>query len=265
MDTKHIRDEVVTPSITPEDKKRILRRLKKILALSESSNPGEAAAALHQANLLMQKYGMSQVDAEISSVEESETTLSSAEISKWEQALFGVVAASLGVSAFISGYSKIKGLRRPRGKIIFVGEGYRSKVAVYAFETLRRKLRKDLKESFDAILTQAGINDGDKKLVKVTSSQRDAYAFSWCHAVRGKVAGLAPEVPATVKLYLETRIGSPTNHDAPPQKPKAEKPLDALAGYLASKGLRDGKAVELHKAVHSHGLAVKEIGYESAH
>lgn len=247
--------------ISADEKKRILRRLKKVLALSESSNPGEAAAALHQADLMMQKYGVTAVDAEISSVEESEISLTSAEISKWETALFGVVAASLGVSAFISGYRKVAGLRRPRAKIIFVGEGYRSEVAVYAFETLRRKLRKDLKKSFDEILSQANVAEDARRFVKVSALQRDAYAYSWCRAVRSKVEGLAPPVPKSVALYLEARL-SPTEGGPTPatKKPKEAKPLDSLARYMASKGNSDGLAVEVHKAVHRERCDTKQIG-----
>ncbi len=245
--------------ISADEKKRILRRLKKVIALSESSNPGEAAAALHQADLMMKKYGITKVDAEISSVEESETALSSAELQKWEGALFSVVAASLGVSAFISGYKKVRGARRPRAKIIFVGEGFRAQVAAYAFEALRRKLRTDLKKSFDAILTQAGVDEDVKRSVKMTTSQRDAYALHWCHAVKAKVAGLAPEVPKSVLLYLETRIGVDSRETPPPKKSKPEKPLDALASYMASKGRVDGQSVELHKAVNRDSLDVKQI------
>lgn len=250
--------------ISADEKKRVLRRLKKVLALSESSNPGEAAAALHQADAMMKKYGVTSLDAEISSVEESESSLTSAEISKWETALFGVVAASLGVSAFISGYKKVTGLRRPRAKIIFVGEGYRAEVAVYAFETLRRKLRKDLKTSFDEILSHANVAEDARRFVKVSAQQRDAYAYSWCRAVRSKVEALAPPVPKSVTLYLESRLG-PTECASTPaaaQKPKEAKPLDSLARYMASKGNSDGLAVEVHKAVHRERCDTKQIGCE---
>lgn len=249
--------------ISAEDKKRILRRLKKVMALSESSNPGEAAAALHQADAMMKKYGVTSTEVEMSSVEEAEISLTSVEISKWETALFGVVAASLGVSAFISGYKKTTGLRRPRSKIIFVGEGYRAEVAVYAFETLRRKLRKDLKRSFDDILAQSNVPEEARRFAKVSSSQRDAYAYSWCRAVRSKVEGLAPPVPKSVMLYLETRV-SPASAPTPAaKKPKEAKPLDALARYMASKGLNDGLAVEVHKAVHRDRCDTKQIGCDA--
>jgi hypothetical protein len=245
--------------ISADDRKGVLRRLKKILALSESSNPGEAAAALHQADAIMKKFGITKVDAEISSVEESETALSSAELNKWESALFSVVAASLGVSAFVSGYKKVRGVRRPRAKIIFVGEGFRAQVAAYAFETLRRKLKIDLKQSFNSILTQAGVDEDVKRSLKMTTLQRDAYALNWCHAVKGKVAGLAPEVPKSVLLYLETRIGVDSRETPQPKKSKPAKPLDALASYMASKGRVDGQSVELHKAVNRDSLDVKQI------
>lgn len=36
----------------------VMRRLRKIMALTESSNPGEASAALHQAQVLMAKHNL---------------------------------------------------------------------------------------------------------------------------------------------------------------------------------------------------------------
>ena len=244
--------------ISPDEKKRILRRLKKVMALSGSSNPGEAAAALHQADAMMRKYGVTSKEVEISSVEEAEISLTSVEVCKWETALFGVVAASLGVSAFISGYKKTLGFRRPRSKIIFVGEGYRAEVAVYAFETLRRKLRKDLKASFGDILAQSNVPEEVRRFVKVSSAQRDAYAYSWCRAVRSKVEGLAPPVPRSVTLYLETRLDKAERAPAA-KKPKEAKPLDALARYMASKGLNDGLAVDVHRAVQRDVCDTKQI------
>ena len=48
------------------ERARVLKRLKKILALSESDNPGEAATALHQARVLMQKYELQESDVALS-------------------------------------------------------------------------------------------------------------------------------------------------------------------------------------------------------
>ena len=137
-------------------------------------------------------------------------------------------------------------------------------MAVYAFETLRRKLRKDLKTSFDEILSHANVAEDARRFVKVSAQLRDAYAYSWCRAVRSKVEALAPPVPKSVTLYLESRLG-PTECASTPaaaQKPKEAKPLDSLARYMASKGASDGLAVEVHKAVHRDRCDTKQIGCE---
>jgi hypothetical protein len=42
----------------------VMRRLRKIMALAKSSNPGEAGAALHQAQVLMAKHNLTADEAQ---------------------------------------------------------------------------------------------------------------------------------------------------------------------------------------------------------
>ena len=50
---------------------KILRKIKRCLALARSNNPNEAATALRQAQALMAKYGVTHEDVAISDVESS--------------------------------------------------------------------------------------------------------------------------------------------------------------------------------------------------
>mgnify|MGYP003596235719 CR=1 FL=1 len=53
------------------DKEKILEKLKKLLALSKSDNPHEAALALQRVQKLMQAYNITQTDLALSDIDES--------------------------------------------------------------------------------------------------------------------------------------------------------------------------------------------------
>ncbi len=257
-------------NLPDDERKRVLRRLKKILALTESSNPGEAAAAMQQANTLMQRYGFTSMDAQVSDVQEVACELSGAEVLRWEHSLISVVAKAMGVMAMKSSFKPVRGKRRPRGSIIFVGENSRAEIAAYAFESLRRKLRRDVKASMDAMLQKYAQNsdakvslDDLRKVIKIKPAQRDAYAFTWCKAVKDKVSALAPSVSPCVALYIESRVTALAPADTPqkPERACKARTLDPIGSYMYLQGMRDGRDVDLHRGV-GQVHAPAEIAYE---
>lgn len=232
-------------ALNEEDKKRVLRRLKKILALADSDNPGEAAAALHQARVLMDKYGLEQADAQESAIEETELVASGTELARWESSLAGVVAAALGVSIVIRKFVRKRGLTRPKATIVFIAESHKSQLAKYAFEILRKKLRKAMSQSFEAMLISAGVNP---KALRINAQQRDAYAYAWCKAIREKVEALAPAVAPEVDSYISKMDLT----EPKPQKEGSKRKdifADPLALHMYRQGIQDGASVELHNAV----------------
>ena len=108
------------------------RRLRKILALTNSTEPGEAAAALHQARKLMERHGLTEHDA--AGIREVELKLSGADISVMEGAVASVIRKSLGVEILVRRQAAAASRgRRLRASVIFVGEGPSPDLAVYAF------------------------------------------------------------------------------------------------------------------------------------
>ena len=57
---------------------KIIDKIKKCLALSNSDNPHEAAAGLRQAQKLMQMHGLNELDIELSDVQEMRAKASNA-------------------------------------------------------------------------------------------------------------------------------------------------------------------------------------------
>jgi hypothetical protein len=231
-------------SLDDDTKKKLLKRLRKILALVDSSNPGEAAAALHQANNLMAKHGLSAMDAQTSSVEEVELTLRAATVSRADNYLMGVVTKALGVIVYIRRFEKHPGYKRPPATVIFIGESHMAQIAVYAFETLRKKMHLNMRDAFADLIETAGVSIEDRKLCKMTPKQKDAYAFGWCAAIKEKVAALAPSVPVSVQEHfklIESRLA--------PGSTRKRFQLDSLGSHLLRQGSNDGKSVDLNKGV----------------
>lgn len=247
-----------------QERQNALRRLKKILALGQSSEPGEAAAALHQAQVLMEKFGLSAVDVDFASIEEASTALNSADLTRTESALIGIISAALGISVLISRFPRVHAskdrVRRPKASVIFIGESYKAQIAVYAFETLRRKMKKDLKSCLDDLLNRALPNKEQRKLFTLTTKQREAYAYAWCQAVRSKVQALAPEPSPAVQRYIEARVDDPSK-TTPVRgaKPRKSKQPDLISAYMRGKGFRAGQDTQIHQAVHGQAGAQLQL------
>lgn len=239
--------------LNPEEKKKILKRLVKIMALTESSNSGEAAAALHQANSLMEKYGLDSFDVKTSSVDEVEMQSSGVKVSDAENQLVGIICTSLGVMSYFRQYKAPAGYKAPKAMIIFVGEAHKAQIAVYAFEILRKKLKQNMNKSFKDMLEKfipQDISAAERlrcaKSFKIAAKQRKMYAKNWCYAIREKVSKLAPSVPEAVKDYIENMNLTARSDGA---TKKRVTTYDAIGSYLSVKGMMDGRSVELNQAV----------------
>ncbi|MBQ0916849.1 DUF2786 domain-containing protein [Hydrogenophaga aromaticivorans] len=234
------------------DRAKLLRRLRKILALAESANPGEAAAALHQARALMDKYGIDEVDAQTSAFEESSATkLAGADVLPWEGALLSIIENSLGVKALIGGFNRRKGARRLNAQVIFVGEGPRAELAEYAFKVLRRKLKTAIDDAVHELVLRVypeAVKGECRGVLK--PAQRKAYAMGWCCAVRGKIQALHTPPPSeALKRYLLQRGVKDPDASPPPKPKKRSGKRDPVGAYLSLMGVRDGRDVALHKAM----------------
>ncbi len=84
--------------------REILERIKKLMALSQSSNPNEAAVALSRAQKLMAEHQISSQDLSVSDFDESSVdTLKGLADMKIMGILSSMVARAFGLEVFISG------------------------------------------------------------------------------------------------------------------------------------------------------------------
>ena len=95
------------------DKQKVLEKIKKCLALGESANEHEAAQAIRQAQILMKKYGISEMDVELSAVTEKGVACASS-LPIWHQVLIAQCAKKKERRAYIK--TELKAVRLPRNK-----------------------------------------------------------------------------------------------------------------------------------------------------
>ena len=117
------------------DKRKILEKIRKCLALAKSSNPHEAAAALRQAQKLMAAHKLSEQDIDLLSVKSARANAGRAQKPpKWQHMLVGVICEAFSVEAIFR-----SGFFQKETEVEFIGIEEAPEVASYAYDVLRRQ------------------------------------------------------------------------------------------------------------------------------
>lgn len=207
------------------DIKKVMARLKKLLALATSPNQNEAAAAMRQAQKLMAAHEISAEDVELSRInEESAAQASRANPPQYMLQLASLVEDAFGVRVCLTGRS---------GAVLFtfVGFDHRPLVASYAFDVLRRQL---------AIARADYLKTLNKRLKKTTKSTRaDLFCRAWIFRIRETVIAFAqPEIEKNLlDSYWEARFPAVRTYTGRSRQPKARDLSAANAGYRAADGV----------------------------
>lgn len=238
---------------------RVIRKIKRCLALSKSSNENEAATAMRQAQALMREYRLTELDVHLSDVSEVQSDKSRANRRPtWDRHLSSIVAQVFGVRPLsYTHWCSSSGRRVDRA--LFVGVTPAPQIAMYAYEALLAKLTLARREYI------AQVREGTRRSAYSPETAGDHFALAWVSAVHGKIHQLLPrgeedpaltqhssghdlvsveaEDHALIEQYLSGReIGKAR------KVPKIELDLDAqIAGLLA------GRRVELNPGLATGG------------
>lgn len=219
------------------NRKALLAKIRKCLALGKSSNEAEAAAALAKARDLMDAYGLTAQDVELSEIgEEPAKGNRSQTPPQWENTLCLVVQRALGVQAVLRG----------QGEWLFIGTGAAPQVAAYAFAVLFRQLKAARAEYTRTRLKRCSL---------ARKRQRaDVFSEAWATAVFVQVHRLMPERPKddAIGRYITQRFGEMVEVTAREASTKGRRTdQDYWAGH------EQGRKVELHSAVGANGGKVE--------
>jgi hypothetical protein len=224
---------------------KIIGKIKKCLALSASSNPNEAATALRQARLLMEKHGIDAHQiamAEIAETTADSHTLSRGKAAQWETAIASIVGRAFGCQLmFLKDYKVLRsGKIKMVGSFIFVGLRQQAEIASYTATVLIRRCKKARQEWIATNFK--GLSVGVAGAKKKISNMGDAFALGWAHEINKLVSdfALSSEVEEAIKKHIHDRSngGKEAAVRKPTQDADGTFALAARAGIEAAKGER---------------------------
>ncbi|MFT8890212.1 MAG: DUF2786 domain-containing protein [Acetobacter papayae] len=210
-------------------KKAIMERLKKLMALSRSSNVHEAAAALERATQLMREHQITEDDLVLSNVTECNTSfvwgakVNPAQYQTW---LWAMIQQVFGVECVFTPYS---------GHMTFYGLSCRAEMAAYTCDVLSRQLSR---ARADFLKSQ------NKRLKRQTKiSRADNFAEGWIVAVRSKAQSMmiSKEEKALMLTYAQRTWGQTETIGGRPAR-EARGTSEAFGS-----GYREGKNANLHR------------------
>ncbi|WP_249978203.1 DUF2786 domain-containing protein [Vreelandella olivaria] len=178
---------------------RVMRKIKRCLALSNSANDNEAGIALRQAQALMAQYGVNQEDLALADFDMANaSTAAGKKPPRYLEQLAQLINRVFGTSTV---YSTRRDGIRICGRYEFVGPKDAVQVAAYAYVVLQRQLIRD-RRAFQKTL--------NKRLKRETKTRRgDAFAEAWVAGAYTVVTPLAltDEVRELHRKYREFRYG----------------------------------------------------------
>ncbi len=187
-----------------KDIKRIAAKIAKCLALANSDNPAEAEAAKRQAEALMKKHGLTNIDVAASAVtEQTASTGAKYRPAAWVSTLAQVIAGAFACEPIL----EISNWRNTT--VRFIGAATKPELAAYTFEVLHRQLKKHRREY---LTTQ--------KRCKRTTKIRRANIFcqQWVYRVADQVqefAGTKAEKTA-IDAYKKKQFSKLGTYDKKP-------------------------------------------------
>jgi hypothetical protein len=215
-----------------EDIEKIKRKIKKLFALSESSNPNEAAVALEKAQGLMREYSVNMNAANLLNLGRMEVKTGSRGKSApiYESSLAVIIAGAFGCrSAY--GTTSGEGWYKTHD---FIGPDHRVQIASYIAEVLLRKLRRS-RAAYIKTLYRVR-----KRYTKICRA--DEFCSGWVSAIHKKLTKM--EVSSKEKKALdeyEKTLGWTAGEAAIRRANKGKN--DWEVGYVS------GKTVEIQSGI----------------
>lgn len=200
----------------------VLRRIKKCLALSQSPEPAEAAAAMRQAQKLMEMHGVSQVDLGRADLGEAEvkSKVSVSRIKDWELKLLNTIAKAFGCKMLWTSSSSYN--RDVYGRYVLIGLKAQVQLAQYTADVLQRKI---IKARSEFVRGLPSYYDRGVKTV-----QADGFCHGWVEAVGRTVHEFA--LNDDTKALIESEVEARSTGKAKVQHRKAGT-MGLNAGYEA--------------------------------
>lgn len=207
---------------------RVLDKIQKCLALSKSCNAHEAAAALRQAQKLMDKYGVDEADIDASSLGEEAVDVPIQVTKKGApvhlRCLVGLIEHAFGVRAI---YEDRVGVTDLSYRIRYFGPKHKLPLAIYAHKVVYKAMESSwLRES---------VSNPEWRGVR---GARASFMVGWVTEVKSKVEAIGFNQEAGLERLLKKRYGSLTQMDVN---------RVGLHGQMVDSGINAAKNFSLHR------------------
>lgn len=208
---------------------KILDKIKKCLALAASANEHEAAAALRQAQKLMEQHGVT--DQDVLASQAGEAGAKAGAVSKpaqWEAMLAGRIANAFGCELVFSRRTWTTAEWR------FIGTGAAPEVAAYAFQVLLRQARSARTNFIATALKRV-------RKPSVKTARADLFCEGWVKTAMRTVSGWSrtEDQAAAVTAYIESNypsLGTLATCDRKPTNLRDHHLNDFAQGTAAGRG-----------------------------
>lgn len=216
----------------------VIEKIKKCLALSQSSNEHEAVLALKQAQALMKKYNLDHAELKYADVGELELDYVGGQNNEATDLLFHTIAIIFECGAYTQKRPRYRG-RRSSVHYVYFGLSPYQEIAAYAFGVLLPIMQKH-RSKFVANLHP---NYRRKKKLKLGQ----VYVRGWVKAIELKCRPLHPDLAIQSKLneYGE-HIGLITHERAEVSGVRAGE-----RNWAINQGYADGENVDLNIALNT--------------
>lgn len=224
------------------DRDGAIDKIRKCLALSRSAEPHEAAAALRQAQKLMEAYQVDAADLQQSRVSEATREVPAGALVAWQSALARVICDAFGCECLwvrqrlLTHHLTIKRHRR----VVFVGLDSSAEVAAYAFDVLFRQ----------CVRARSGHIAAQPKTCKpaTKTARGDRFATGWVQGVSALVSRFAGQTEAATALledHMRRKYDFKTVTPVRKDVGRAVRPDDYMSGIAA------GRKADLNRGVGS--------------
>ena len=180
---------------------KILDKIKKCLALSKSSEPHEAAAALRQAQKLMSAHGVSETSVKLSEVCEQDvkSKFSVSQVKPYEFKLINIIAKAFGCKVLWKKAHSSFGSKDYYGKFILIGMKSRIDLCAYTCEVMQRKMY-TAKNKFVKTLDSTAPRD-------YKTAQSNGFMLGWATKIEETVKVFAgtSEESALIEKFIESK------------------------------------------------------------
>ncbi|EXB26057.1 hypothetical protein J537_2336 [Acinetobacter baumannii 1437282] len=241
------------------NKKEVIEKIKKCLALSKSANQHEAATALRQAQALMEKFNIDVDDAELLGIQEAIIIGSgSRKPTIYESRLATAIARMMDCEVLLTQKIEFNHEKFSFKKINhwkFIGFDPAPEIATYAFDVLFRQLKKARKEFIDTSLNR----------VKITSNKTkraDLFCEGWVIEAIKQISNISPnkdkikQIDAYISKKHEVTTFAPVDRNE-----KTNMNSDRNQNDYGN-GLKAGRNAQLNKAMNG-GQEFEKLGANS--